>query len=105
MVAEGEDGIEAIVTEVEEEVGATTGERELCQPTIVGRRTLRIATMAREAVVAVAAAGRKGGEVEGAAVESDTATTGRSLSPETRGWKRNSSTKATDHLASILTGE
>ena len=101
MVAEGEDGIEAIVTEVEEEVGATTGERELCQPTIVGRRTLRIATMARGEAEAEAVAVMTVGEEE----ESGTVTTGLNLCLEMRGWRRNSSTRVMDLPESTLTGE
>ena len=100
--AEAEDG----------EIGETVGTVEATsQPTTGGRMTdLTIATMAAVEIAAMEDAAEDA-VMMGVAViaageeETDTPRIGPSLFPETRGWKRSSSTKATAHPGSTLKGK
>ena len=100
--AEAEDG----------EIGEIVGTVEATsQPTTGGRMTdLTIATMAAAETAAMEDAAEDA-VMMGVAViaaeeeETDTPRIGPSLFPETRGWKRSSSTKATAHPGSTLKGK
>ena len=103
---------EASVEAEDGEIGETVGTVEATsQPTTGGRMTdLTIATMAAAEIAAMEDAAEDA-VMMGVAViaaeeeETDTPRIGPSLFPETRGWKRSSSTKATAHPGSTLKGK
>ena len=102
---------EASVEAEDGEIGETVGTVEATsQPTTGGRMTdLTIATMAAAEIAAMEDAAEDavmmGVAVIAAEEETDTPRIGPSLFPETRGWKRSSSTKATAHPGSTLKGK